>query len=252
MKPTVLKKNVRGATSVDQLHLRPRIDDEETRKKRINEMISKSGSFSSLGGWENSIPFIGLKSMTYKSVLEEKKKRNDTLKDNSVKIRESQERKWLSSCGKKHLIDFDDKERGKLKQYFASLDLDGSGSIGIEELEEPLISLGIAETREQVRRIVDLVDKDGSHQIEFGEFIAILKAKNQNTPGSTQNDNQSAAIIEFFKGLISSLVSCKHSTRYLLYRYDRRKVVRWGYPQKFTLQFDYKHRSPKENDGWPF
>jgi Ca2+-binding EF-hand superfamily protein len=35
----------------------------------------------------------------------------------------------------------------KLRECFMSLDGDGSGSIGIEELEDPLIGLGFAETR---------------------------------------------------------------------------------------------------------
>lgn len=96
----------------------------------------------------------------------------------------------MSQRGKKHLIDFDDKERTKLKTYFRSLDTDGSGSIGIDELEEPLISLGIAETKEQVTKIVDAVDKD--HEIQFAEFIKILKMKNAG--------NQSAAVVDFFKG----------------------------------------------------
>ena len=38
----------------------------------------------------------------------------------------------------------------KLKECFGSLDDDGSGAIGIEELEEPLIGLGFADTREEV------------------------------------------------------------------------------------------------------
>lgn len=38
----------------------------------------------------------------------------------------------------------------KLKQYFSSLDKDGSGVIDIEELEEPLISLGLVESKADV------------------------------------------------------------------------------------------------------
>ena len=58
------------------------------------------------------------------------------------------------------MIDFDEKERSKLKSYFKSLDEDGGGSIGLEELEDPLISLGIAESREEVKKIMDSVDDD--------------------------------------------------------------------------------------------
>jgi Ca2+-binding EF-hand superfamily protein len=60
------------------------------------------------------------------------------------------------------MIDFDEKERSKLRQYFKSLDEDGSGSIGMDELEDPLISMGIAETREEVKKIIDSVDDDKS------------------------------------------------------------------------------------------
>ena len=41
-------------------------------------------------------------------------------------------------------------ELDELKHYFNHLDQDGGGSIGIEELETPLISLGIAKNRADV------------------------------------------------------------------------------------------------------
>lgn len=83
--------------------------------------------------------------------------------------------------GKKHLIDFDDTERFELKKYFKSLDEDGSGGIGLEELEGPLISLGIAESREEVKKIIDAVDDDGN--IEFKEFLIIIKGKEKRKKG---------------------------------------------------------------------
>lgn len=52
------------------------------------------------------------------------------------------------------------------------------GSIGVEELEDPLISLGIAESRDDVKKIMDSVDDDKSGQIEFKEFLDIIKNKN--------------------------------------------------------------------------
>lgn len=70
--------------------------------------------------------------------------------NNTKKLCEISERKWLEKHGKKKFIDFNDKQRTKLKQYFSSLDNDGSGVIDIEELEEPLISLGLAESRAEV------------------------------------------------------------------------------------------------------
>lgn len=57
------------------------------------------------------------------------------------------ERTWLKSRGKEDCIDFKDEQLVKLRKYFGSLDDDGSGSIGTDELEDPLIALGLVDTR---------------------------------------------------------------------------------------------------------
>ena len=49
-----------------------------------------------------------------------------------------------------------------LRNYFDSLDDDESGQIGVDELEDPLIALGLVDNRQQVQRIVSAVDDDGS------------------------------------------------------------------------------------------
>lgn len=81
----------------------------------------------------------------------------------------------MKNHGKTHCIDFDDEELKQLREYFNSLDEDGSGNIGVEELEDPLIALGLVDNRQQVQQIVELVDEDGSGVIEFGEFLSIIK-----------------------------------------------------------------------------
>jgi|ERR1740123_1155317 len=63
---------------------------------------------------------------------------------------ESQQRSWLRKHGKDHCIVFKDEELKKLREYFNSLDDDNSGSIGVDELEDPLIALGLVENRQQV------------------------------------------------------------------------------------------------------
>jgi len=79
---------------------------------------------------------------------------------------------WYKTRGYNHMFPFTDKELRELKLYFTHLDEDLGGSIGIEELETPLISLGIASSREEVQHIVDSCDDDG--EIDFGEFLNIL------------------------------------------------------------------------------
>ena len=58
-----------------------------------------------------------------------------------------------------------------LRNCFNQLDDDGSGSIGVDELEEPLIALGLVDNRQQVQNIVQLIDDDQSGLIEFEEFL---------------------------------------------------------------------------------
>ena len=60
---------------------------------------------------------------------------------------ESQLNKWLKSRGKAHCINFEDEELMQLRNYFNSLDDDTSGSIGVDELEDPLIALGLVDNR---------------------------------------------------------------------------------------------------------
>lgn len=76
-----------------------------------------------------------------------------------------------------------------------ALDDDGSEAIGIDELEEPLIGLGFADTRDDVQDMIDDVDDDGSGQIEFAEFLLIIK-------GSEGSKNEkSEKINQFFKDM---------------------------------------------------
>ena len=95
--------------------------------------------------------------------------------------------------GKGGFLDFSDEQIVKLRECFASLDDDGSGSIGVEEIKGPLIGLGLVESVEEVQNLVDLVDDDGSGSIEFGEFLDIVLNKN----GSARTK----VITEFFKNL---------------------------------------------------
>lgn len=108
--------------------------------------------------------------------------------------------------GKSKYIDFTDKQLRKLRNYFNSLDDDDSGCIGVDELEDPLIALGLVENRQQVKEIVELVDEDCSEMIEFGEFLSIIKGGSAASkegikgPGNKKQkeENPAAAIFEFF------------------------------------------------------
>ena len=56
----------------------------------------------------------------------------------------------MQTTGQGHRLYFDDEALRSVKECFNTLDSDGGGSIGLEEIEQPLIGLGFAENREQV------------------------------------------------------------------------------------------------------
>ena len=63
------------------------------------------------------------------------------------------------------------------KVWFDHLDFDHSGEISEEELLIPLISMGFAHSKEEMRELIAHVDTDGSGEIGFDEFWMILNEK---------------------------------------------------------------------------
>jgi len=112
-------------------------------------------------------------------------------------VADSVRRNWLKTHGKVKYIDFDDAERRELRKYFDALDADGSGSIGIDELEDPLIALGLVSSRDEVLKLISDVDADGSGNIEFPEFLMIMSnIKNK-------SGDEESVLYNFFKAMIN-------------------------------------------------
>lgn len=64
-------------------------------------------------------------------------------------------------------------------------------------MENPLISLGIAETREDVIKIIESVTEEGEREINFTDFLTIIKSN---------KDCENSVLIEFFKGFSLSFL----------------------------------------------
>merc|ERR1712012_266995 len=62
---------------------------------------------------------------------------------------------------------FDSEEIKRLGKRFKKLDLDGSGSLSIEEF----MSLPELQQNPLVRRVIDIFDDDGNGEVDFKEFI---------------------------------------------------------------------------------
>lgn len=126
---------------------------------------------------------------------------------------ENAQRHWLRTHGKNEFIDFDDEERRMLKGYFSSMASDGSGSIGIQELEEALVAFGLAENRHDVQRLMSAVDDDGSGLIEFNEFLAIVR------------DGYNDAICHVFKQMMAGQLGDKNLSFSMLASTYRRRML---------------------------
>ena len=79
------------------------------------------------------------------------------------------------------------------------MDEDLSGSIGIDELEDPLIALGLVQSRPEVCKIVEIVDEDGSAMVEFDEFLSIIKNGRMCSTKSDSSQDATVPIYTFFK-----------------------------------------------------
>jgi Ca2+-binding EF-hand superfamily protein len=89
---------------------------------------------------------------------------------NMQKIEQYNMRKWMKLRGKKSPQQ-ETVQRKDLRQVFEQLDKDRSGTLCLEELYEPLLSLGLVESRAEVEQLIEYVGNKNSGIIEFHEFL---------------------------------------------------------------------------------
>lgn len=138
--------------------------------------------------------------------------------DNHIKLKQHTTREWMKKRGKGKYIDFDGKERAKLKSLFKEMDEDNSGAIGTSELFEPLLALGLMERKDQVESLINRVDTDGSGVIEFEEFLKAIK--------TAKSDNGKTMLVDIFKDLVSGSSQQDHSDlSFKLYLSNKRREL---------------------------
>mmetsp|Transcript_11455 Transcript_11455/g.20588 ORF Transcript_11455/g.20588 Transcript_11455/m.20588 type:complete len:367 (+) Transcript_11455:28-1128(+) len=103
-------------------------------------------------------------------------------------LHEARERHWLRTKAKNQYINFSDHERGQLRRYFDALAVPPSGKaekgqdalgkrITIDKLEDMMISLGLAENRQEVNTIVEAIDDNGNGELDFEEWLTIVRLR---------------------------------------------------------------------------
>jgi len=89
-------------------------------------------------------------------------------------LHERRQRQWLRSKAKHGYVDFSDAERAELRRYFDALAEDNQ-RIRLESLEDLFISLGAADTRDEVLKLVAELDEDNNGELDFEEYLEIVR-----------------------------------------------------------------------------
>lgn len=87
------------------------------------------------------------------------------------------EHRWLDRHGKNSQLKELREKMTLMRRWFESLDADGSGEVGLDELEDPLVSVGLARSRDDVQKLIDEVDKDGKGEVTFDQFLHLMYPK---------------------------------------------------------------------------
>lgn len=109
--------------------------------------------------------------------IEMRMPRKDPMKVYGDRRHAINQRRWLNGRSARGMVGKQELEfEGVLREYFDFLDPEGTGAISVEELEEPLLSLGVVNSHSDVCALISLVDKGGTGVIEFKDFVRIVKS----------------------------------------------------------------------------
>ncbi|KAF1320891.1 Ca2+-binding protein/ef-hand superfamily protein, partial [Globisporangium splendens] len=89
-------------------------------------------------------------------------------------VRRHDQNAWLGKHAKQRHFEFSAEQKKMLRQWFNALDADGLGKISVEELEDPMLSIGIVTDPREIKEIVDKLDMDANGLIDFHEFVEFL------------------------------------------------------------------------------
>ncbi|KAB5571072.1 hypothetical protein PHYPO_G00220710 [Pangasianodon hypophthalmus] len=67
--------------------------------------------------------------------------------------------------------------RQEIREAFELFDTDGSGYIEVKELKVAMRALGFEPKKEEIKKMIADVDKDGTGKISFDDFLAIMSQK---------------------------------------------------------------------------
>ncbi|KUF76246.1 Caltractin [Phytophthora nicotianae] len=116
---------------------------------------------------------------------------------------------WLTKHAKQPRFQFSGEQKRMLRQWFDALDTDGSGKISVEELEDPMLSIGIVNDTREIEQIVSKLDKDSNGQIDFQEFVDFLTPHTRHNKDSNPQKHE-VMFHQLTKKMEEDLAELKH------------------------------------------
>ena len=129
------------------------------------------------------------------------------------KLMDYEMKRWQEERGK--YVEFDIKTMNKYQKYYeemTTINPDGQEGIGVDQLEEPFISFGLAYNRDEINNLISSVDDDGSGRIEFPEFLRIIHNK------SKLKNQGNKKITTFFKQLANNKLGGDSDLKYFSFK----------------------------------
>ncbi|XP_004702949.1 centrin-1 [Echinops telfairi] len=68
-------------------------------------------------------------------------------------------------------------QKQEVREAFDLFDADGSGTIDVKELKVAMRALGFEPRKEEIKKMISEVDKEGTGKISFNDFLAVMTQK---------------------------------------------------------------------------
>ncbi|NXD85826.1 CETN2 protein, partial [Halcyon senegalensis] len=74
-------------------------------------------------------------------------------------------------------LELTEEQQQEIREAFDLFDADGTGSIDVKELKVAMRALGFEPKKEEIKKMVLDIDKEGTGKISFDDFLAVMTQK---------------------------------------------------------------------------
>ena len=92
----------------------------------------------------------------------------DQIKDD---LRKDELESWFKKHAKKDPSNLSMAEKRNLRKWFLKMDIDGSGEVGVDELQDPLLSAGVFKSRADIEKMLRTVEMNDDNEVTFDNFL---------------------------------------------------------------------------------